>query len=197
MRESASLLMSWTRERFFSEFFDLVGGEQYSGGAGNSGEGGAQVVGHRTQDVAPDGLPVGLQLDGVFLLVEAGIELVERFGVLFPLDGLNGLELYSGGEGAHHRGDGHHAHHGHRVARVAQGEDPVGEHEVVVDTKYRPPERRQCRMRSRRSGRRYRPPPDTKNQSGVIFRAGMAQQDAADHIGDAQKQKSDQQIPGN
>lgn len=163
---------------------------------GNSGEGGAQVVGHRTQDVAPDGLPVGLQLDGVFLLVEAGIELVERFGVLFPLDGLNGLELYSGGEGAHHRGDGHHAHHGHRVARVAQGEDPVGEHEVVVDTKsaHQRGGNAVCVAVGQGGDTDHR---QHKNQSGVIFRAGMAQQDAADHIGDAQKQKSDQQIPGN
>ena len=41
---------------------DLRAAQQYRGRTGDGGEGGAQVVGHRTEDIAPDGLPGGLQL---------------------------------------------------------------------------------------------------------------------------------------
>ena len=131
-------------------------------------------MGHRPQDVATDGLPVGLQLDGVFLLVEAGVELIEGLGVLFPLDGLNGLELDPGGEGAHHRGDGHHTYHGHRVTRVAQGKDPVGEHKVVVDAEsaHQGGGDAVC-VAVRQGGDAHHR--QHKDQSGVVFRAGMAQ----------------------
>lgn len=74
MRESASFLSPQHGHVLGG---DLRAAQQHRGGTGDGGEGGAQVVGHRPEDVAPMGLPGGLQLDGRLLGVEPLVQLVQ------------------------------------------------------------------------------------------------------------------------
>jgi hypothetical protein len=120
------------REVFF-RLGDLLAGEEDGGCAGDGGQGGAQIVGDCPENVAPDGLPGGLQLNGGLFLVQLGVEFVQCLGILLPLHGLHSLKLDPGGEGAHDAGNQGHADHGHRVAAVTEGEGAVWEHEEVID----------------------------------------------------------------
>ena len=99
---------------------DVRAGQQHRGRPGDRGQRGAQVVGHRPQNVLPDGDAFGLKLDGRLFRIEPLVLLVESLGLLLPADGLQGLALHPGGEGTHHAGDGHHGQHGHRIARPAE-----------------------------------------------------------------------------
>ena len=169
---------------------DLRAAQQHRGGTGDGGEGGAQVVGHRPEDVAPDGLPGGLQLDGRLLGVEPLVELVQGFGALLLTDGLRPLVFGPGGQGAHHAGDGHHRDHGHRIARVAQREGGVGHHEEEVDAEAAD-DGGDDAIGIPLGEQRDHDHRQHKDQGGVVFAPGVVDQNAAGQIGPAQEQGGD------
>ena len=160
---------------------DLLAGQQHGGRSGDGGEGGAQVVGHRPQNIAPDGLPVRLELNGRLLRVELGVELVEGLGVLLPPGGLDGLGL--------------DAEHGDRIAGDAQGEGAEGEHEKVVDAQ-RPHHRGGDAVKISVGEQGDAHDRQNKNQVGVVLSPGVPQKLPADDARGAQKQHRGQQIPG-
>ena len=168
------------REAFF-RLGDLLAGEEDGGRAGDGGKGGAQIVGDGPEDIAPDGLPGGLQLNGGLFLVQLGVELVQRLGVLLPLHGLHGLKLDPGGQGAHHAGDQSHADHGHRVAAVTEGEGAVWEHEKVIDAESADQGGDEAvEISIGQQGDKH--DRQDKDQSGVVFRAGMSNQGVTDQV---------------
>ena len=174
----------------------LWGLQQYRDCPRDGGERGAQVVGHRPQDVLPDGDPLRLQLNGRLLGIEPLILLVKGFGLLLPPDRLGGLFLHPGGEGAHHAGDGHHGQHGYRVAGAAEGEGFVGLHKVNVDPQ-RPDDGGGNAIGVARGEQGDHGHRQNKDQGGVVLPAGVGNQDAAGIVGGAQKQGHNPQVSGN
>ena len=59
----------------------LLAGQQYRGRPGDSSQRGAEVVGDGAKDIAADGLPGGLQLNGILFLVQALVQLIQGLGV--------------------------------------------------------------------------------------------------------------------
>ena len=151
-------------------------------------------MGHRPQDIAPNGLPVRLKLNGVFFLAELGVELIELLGVLLPLGGLHRLHLHPGGEGAHHHRHGHHAEHGHRVPGVAEGEGVVGVHKEVVDEKAAEQGGRHAvEVPVRHQGDEH--DRQGEHQVGVVLLPGVLEQKPAEPVGGHQEHRRGHQVP--
>ena len=152
-------------------------------------------MGHSPEDVAPDGLPGGLQLDGRLFGIEPLVELVQGFGALFPADGLCPLVFHPGGQGAHHAGDGDHRDHGHRIAGIAQGEGGVWHHKEVVDAEPAD-DRGDDAIGIPLGEQRDHHHRQHEHQGGVVLAPGVVDQNAAGQIGSAQKQGGDDETAG-
>ena len=134
-------------------------------------------MGDGAKDIAADGLPGGLQLNGILFLVQALVQLIQGLGVLLPLFRLQGLELDPGGEGADDDGDGRHAQHGHRVSGIAEREGGVGVHKIVVDAE-RAEQRGQDTIKISSGQPGYECDGQHIDQGGVVLHAELKQQPA-------------------
>ena len=131
-------------------------------------------MGDGAKDIAADGLPGGLQLNGILFLVQTLVQLIQGLGVLLPLFRLQGLELDPGGEGADDDGDGRHAQHGHRVSGIAEREGGVGVHKIVVDAE-RAEQRGQDTIKISSGQPGYECDGQHIDQGGVVLHAELKQ----------------------
>ena len=141
-------------------------------------------MGDRPEDVAADGFPGGLQLNGGFFFIQLGVEFIQSLGILLPLHGLHGLEFDPGGEGTDYAGNKGHADHSHRIAAVTKGKGAVGVHEKIVDAEGAHQRGGQpIKVSLGQQGDEH--DRQDKDQSGIVLCSSMSDQGITDQISGA------------
>ena len=156
----------------------LLAGQQYRGRPGDSSQRGAEVVGDGAKDIAADGLPGGLQLNGI-LFLRSGARSAHT-GPWCSAPGCSASRAWSLIREVRVQmmhGDGRHAQHGHRVSGIAEREGGVGVHKIVVDAE-RAEQRGQDTIKISSGQPGYECDGQHIDQGGVVLHAELKQQPA-------------------